>query len=118
MPPCPYHNRNVESMKGEFIIGLSLREQETIIAYDRESREMNIYTADAALLRRLIKLDAYELVREHRKDGQVIAADFKADKSLCFLRSKVLKRDLTEEQRAELADRLRKSRERKAQNQI
>lgn len=88
-------------------MGLSLAEQETVITYDRESDKMNIYTADPVLLRRLMKLEAYKLMREHKQGGITIAADFEADKSLCFLRDKPYKKNLTEEQRAALSERMR-----------
>lgn len=89
-------------------MGLSMAEQETVITWDREGAFMNVYTADPYLLARLKKLDAYKLIREHRQEGKVIAADFEADKKLCFLRPKLYKKDLTEEQRAEIAKRFRK----------
>lgn len=86
-------------------MGLSLAEQETVITYDRESDKMNIYTADPVLLRRLMKLEAYKLMREHKRGGVTIAADFEADKKLLTLRTMRTKRELTEEQRAALSER-------------
>ncbi len=86
-------------------MGLSLAEQETVITFDRAGDCMNVYTADPYLLARLSKQEAYTLVREHRQDGEVIAADFTADKKLLTLRTKRVKLELTEEQRAERRER-------------
>ena len=89
-------------------MALTLAEQETVITYDRESDKMNIYTADPVLLRRLMKLDAYTLIREHKQGGVTIAADFEADKKLLTLREKMPASNMTAEQRAAAAERMRR----------
>lgn len=88
---------------------MTKEEQETVITWDRAGDTMNIYTADPFLIARLTKLEAYKVAREHRQGGKVVAVDFQADKSLCFLRSKPLKRSLTDEQRERLAESARKN---------
>lgn len=84
-------------------------EQETIINMNREDGEMIVYTADPNLMRRLSKLPAYKKVKEYRNGGKVIAADFVADKRLLFLRSKVLKMELSDEEKARRTEKLLKA---------
>ena len=86
-------------------MGLSLYEQETIINMNREDGEMDIYTADPALMRRLSSLPAYTKTREDRQEGKVIAMTFKADKRLLTLRGARKVVALTDEQREELRER-------------
>ena len=63
-----YHSKIFQSMKGVFIMALTLAEQETVITYDRESDKMSVYTADPVLLRRLMKLEAYMLMRQYHQE--------------------------------------------------
>jgi len=88
-------------------MGLSRYEQETVINYNNDEATMRVYTADPALMRRLKSLPAYECIQEDRQDGKVIAMTFKASKKLVFLRSKELKVNLSEEEKAKRAERLR-----------
>lgn len=92
-------------------MALSLLEQETVITWNRAEDQMNVYTADPSLIRRLRGLDAYKLVREHRQDGKVVACDFAADRSLVTLRSaKKKKKEYTEEEMEEMRERGRRIR--------
>jgi hypothetical protein len=84
-------------------MALTLLEQETVINYNRDEDFMTVYTADPAMMRRLKKLKTYEVIDESRQGGKVIAMTFKADKRLVFLRSKVLKVELSEEEKARRA---------------
>ncbi len=93
---------------------MTLQEQETVITWDKSTAIMNIYTADAALIRRLRGLQSYKLIREHCHGGQVVACDFEAEKRCLTLRSKPpTGKKLTEEQREAAAERLRAYRETK-----
>lgn len=93
-------------------MSLTLEEQETVITYDRAGDTMNIYTADPYMIARLRKQAAYEVVREHRQGGQVVAMEFEADKKLLTLRKERQKgRPMTEEQRAALQAGAKKYRE-------
>lgn len=66
---------------------LSYAEQETLIRWDRASDVMNIYTADINLMARLDGLpDIYKRVRVYRNGGQIVAADYEAEKRFCTLR--------------------------------
>ena len=92
-------------------MGLSLYEQETIINMNREDGEMDIYTADPALMRRLSSIPAYTKTREDKQEGKVIAMTFKADKKLLTLRSERAKgRKLTDEEKAAAVERLKRAR--------
>lgn len=90
-------------------MGLTKYEMETIINMNLEDAEMIIYTANPALMRRLSKLPAYKKVKEYRNGGKIIAADFVADKRLLFLRSKVLKMELSDEEKARRTEKLLKA---------
>ena len=91
---------------------LTLEEQETVITYDRAGDTMNIYTADPYLIARLRKQEAYEVVREHRQGGGVVAVDFRADKKLLTLRKERQKgRPMTEEQKTAMQAGAKKYRE-------
>ena len=97
--------------RGENDMALTLLEQETVINYNRDEDFMTVYTADPALMRRLKKLPAYELMEESRQDGKVIAMTFKADKSLVTLRgAKKKAKEYTEEEMEELRERGRRIR--------
>jgi acetylornithine/succinyldiaminopimelate/putrescine aminotransferase len=96
-------------------MGLSYQEQETVITYNRAEDKMNVYTADKYLLARLKKLETYTMVREYRQDGVLVAADFEADKKLLTLRSKRMV--MSEEAKAEAAERLKSSRQEDEENE-
>lgn len=90
---------------------MTREEQETVITFDRASDEMNVYTADPNLMARLDKLDAYKKWREHRFEGKVIAADYRADKKLLTLRTKKLTRNMTDEQKKAASERMKSIRQ-------
>ena len=97
-------------------MGLSLYEQETIINLNREEGEMDIFTADPALMRRLSSLPAYRKTGERKQEGKVIAMTFRADKKLLTLRGeRVKRRELTDEEKAAARERMNKLR---AKNKI
>lgn len=76
---------------------MTLIEQETVICFNRAEKEMTIYTANPATMRRLSKLAAYKKVGEGRQQGEVVSMTFTADKSLLTLRAK--KKTFTDKQR-------------------
>lgn len=88
-------------------MAISRLEQETIITYNAEEKEAHIYTADPVVLRKLSSNSEYQLVKEYVNGGRVIAKDFTFDKKLLTLRSKRVKREFSEEERAAAAERLR-----------
>ena len=87
---------------------LPMQEQETIICFDRSTDTMTVYTANPNEIARLEKLPAYKKIKEDKNGGKVIAATFEADKHLLTLRSKRLKRNLTDEQRTAISERMKR----------
>ena len=99
---------------------LSKYERETIISFNEEETEAVLYTASPIMMRKMDKLvkkspDLFRELPEHRQylDGQLISTRYSFPKDLITIRSRKVKMDLTEEQRAKLRERFKKS-----QNQI
>ena len=86
-------------------------EKETVISFDRESDTMRIYTADSVMMNRLSKLKAYKMTRERKNGGRVVSREYEADKHLLTLRSKRVISTMTDEQKQNAAERLKKMRE-------
>ena len=96
-----------------------LEEQETIINFNRAEEGATIFTSDRTMMTKLDKLVAasehYSLVREETLKGEVCGKLYAVDdKGLVSLRSKKVSRDMTEEQRRELGERLKNGRNRKS----
>ena len=93
-------------------MGLSLLEQETIVNFNRAEEEMQVYTCDPIIMRKLSNLPAYTLIQEDKQEGQTIAMTFKADKGLLTFRTaKKKKKDYTPEEMEEMRERGKKLRE-------
>lgn len=99
--------------------GIRLEEQETVVNFYRVDHRMSIYTSDQTMITKLMKLiekseknseSEYILVREEKMNGRVVAIEVSAPKHLMSLRMPKKKRELTEEEIKELADRMRKAR--------
>jgi basic membrane lipoprotein Med (substrate-binding protein (PBP1-ABC) superfamily) len=93
---------------------LSAYEKETVIQFDESSNKASIYTCSKKMMTKLDKLckdnpDTYSLVTEDK-----YSKTYQCSLNLISFRSKKIKRELTEEQRKELADRLMRS---KSKNQ-
>ncbi len=93
---------------------LSRYEQETIINFNAEENTAEIYTADPVWIRKLDKLveqnpEQFGPGRTERLEGEVIAKRYSFPKRFITIRSKDVKRKLTDEQKAELAERLSKN---------
>lgn len=98
-------------------MGLTLLEQETIVNFNRAEEEMQVYTCDPIIMRKLSNLPAYTLIREDKQEGQTIAMTFKADKGLLTFRSaRQKKRDYTPEELEELRERARIMNQNQAKN--
>lgn len=95
-------------------MGLPISEQEVMISYMRDSNECRIYASDSTAITKLDKLaenpDApyWELLETHRtQDGEIVGKTYKTHKRLISFRSGFPpKRELTEEQRKALAERM------------
>jgi hypothetical protein len=94
---------------------LQVDNQETVILIDRTSNTAKVYSSDTRYRNRFRKLYSDKQVKTYQQDGEVIAEEYEIDKRLITFRSAVPKRrQLTEQERAELRARLEKARESKA----
>ena len=91
----------------------TLEEQETTINFSRTQDAVDVWTSDKTVMTKLDKLcnsapDFYKLIAEHKAQDDVGAITSKeyriSDKRMLSFRS--MKRNLTEEQKRERAERL------------
>jgi len=95
-------------------MGRPTNEQETTITWLRCDEYASIYTSDSTMINRFDKFVSggdWELVKEERVLGEVVAKWYKAPKSLLFGRPKKMKRDMSEEQKEALSARMKSLRE-------
>lgn len=90
--------------------GMTRQEQETIISFNAAED-----TADPVYIRKLDKLvksnpKQFKPGRVETYQGEIAAKRYTFPKRFLSIRSKDVKRELTEEQRKELAERLKKAR--------
>lgn len=100
----------------EKTMGYSLTryEQEVIINFNAEDETATIYTANPVWIRKMDKLveqnpEQFEMYRQEKLDGRIISKAYKFPKRFVSIRSKDVKRELTEEQRAAMAERLKQT---------
>lgn len=100
-------------------MSVSIQEQETTISFSRDGEYADIYTSDTTMMTKFDKLaentDApdWECIEEvHDQCGSLCAKIYRTKKKLISARATVVTRELTEEQRQELSDRLRAVRNR------
>lgn len=94
---------------------LSKVEQEVIIAFNAGEDTADIYTADPVWIRKLDRLveqnpEQFKQGRVEKYNGKVVAKRYTLPKRFISIRSRDVKRELTEEQRAEIGQRLNKAR--------
>lgn len=89
----------------------STDEQEININKERNNEYFNIYTNDSTWLTKLLKIT--EPIDPEYENGRIIPAKFKLSANQVSLRKPSKKRELTDEQRKAIADRLAKARENK-----
>jgi hypothetical protein len=89
-------------------VSLTAPERETIITLNDEDDLARVYTAQRPWITKLKKNPAATLIEEGNFEGSAWA-EFEVPKALLSIRSKRVKRDLTQEQRAALGDRLRRA---------
>lgn len=94
---------------------LSRYEQEVIINFNAEEEETSLYTANPVWIRKMDKLleqnpDQFKLGRVEKVRGEIVSKEYFFPKRFVSIRSKDVKRNLTEEQRRESAERLKNSR--------
>ena len=95
------------------MINITLEEQETTINFSRTQDAVDVWTSDKTVMTKLDKLcnsapDFYKLIAEHRAQddiGAITSKEYRiSDKRMLSFRS--MKRNLTEEQKRERAERL------------
>lgn len=96
-------------------MGLSRYEQEVIINFNAEENETSLYTANPVWIRKMDKLieqnpEQFRQGRVERVKGEIVSKEYFFPKRFVSIRSKDLKRNLSEEQRKELAERMNNTR--------
>ena len=106
-------------------MGVSIAEQETSINIMRDSEYAEIYTSDSTMMTKYDKfarkpglpgLDMHGIIRD--REGNLVAKTYRTKKWLISARSVIVKRELTEEQRQEAAERLRAVRNKTEQEDV
>ena len=92
---------------------LSRYEQEVIINFNAEGEHASLYTANPVWIRKMDKRleqnpDQFRLRRVERIKGEVVSKEYIFPKRFVSIRSRDIKRVLTEEQRKEIAERFKK----------
>ncbi len=110
-------NDELMTMEPEQFAGIPSAEQETTISYCRTEPGAEIWTNDRTVMTKLDKLakespEFYKLKETGRtRSGHLLYKVYTmTDKSMISFRSKKVTRELTEEQRQALADRMRTAR--------
>lgn len=89
-------------------------EREVIINFDDASDTANLYTANKAWIRKMDKLVAeypenFKFRRQETYKGEVIAKDYTFPKRFITIRTKDVKYNLTDEEKAQRTERLRRN---------
>ncbi len=98
-------------------MGITRYEQEVTINFNAEEDTATVYAANPSWIRKLDKLVAanpeeFRQTGQELLDGQIISKRYEFPKKLLTVRSRTIKRELTEEQRQQAAERLKESRKR------
>ena len=95
-------------------MGLPYDDQETTITFRRMEKSAVIWTSDSTIMNKLDKLaeksNHYKATGVGRIGGRIVDKTYELDdKSLLSFRADKIKRDLTEEQRAIMAERFKQT---------
>lgn len=96
-----------------------LEEQETHINFSRLDERAGVYTSDSTMITKLDKLVSFEgtewkLEHVHKlQNGEVVGKTYSCPVEFISFRSKHVKRTLTEEQRQQMAERMKALRQNK-----
>ena len=98
-------------IRGDKKMSLSRLEQETVINFNAEEGQADLYTADPVWIRKLDGLceknpEQFRMIEEHRAGGKVVSRRYLFPKRFISIRSKDRSLNLTDEQRKQIADRL------------
>ena len=86
-------------------------EQETVIQFDRNGTVCHVYTTDPTMMTKLDKV--HKRVKQDYVNGKPIAAYYEVDKRLLSFRSKVMKKNLSDEEKKKAREQLAKNRKMK-----
>lgn len=99
-------------------MALQIEEQETHVNFSRDDSRAEIYTSDTTMMTKLNKLvdlqdTEWKLEREaHLPNGELVGKTYSCPVEFISFRTKRIDRTYSEEQKKEIADRLRKTRKR------
>ena len=106
-------------------MGLGVLEQETTISFMRNSDICTVYTSDNTVITKLDKLvenkkaPCWRLKAEHRlHSGELVGKTYETHKRLISFRSDIVAREMTEEQREAVAERMKELRKRKRKEEF
>ena len=93
-------------------MGLAKMEQETVIQFSRDSDEAIVWTSDRTVMTKLDKMvgksDLWNLDAVGKVDGEIVDKKYICkDKKLISFRANRITHDYTDEQKAEMAERMR-----------
>lgn len=96
--------------------GTSVGEQETIIQISRDGKKANIYSTDTLMIGKLDKIAKRK--KEVLCDGKLAAVEYEVDKKMVKVSAARKNKELSEEERARRAERMKKVREMKNRTPI
>lgn len=94
-------------------MGIPTSEQETVIQFSRSDNIANVWTSDTTVMTKIKKFiddGDWEVIESGKVDGEVVSMRYRAPKKLISLRKAIVTRELTDEQRIEIAERMKKVR--------
>ena len=91
----------------------TLEEQETVINFSRLDETASVYTSDGTVMTKLDRMvknnpDDFKLERVEKCQGDIVAKVYRCPVGFISFRSKKVIRELTDEQRAEMAERAKR----------
>ena len=114
-------NKNIQEIYPDAEAGshhLTSEERETIISWcDEDKNKIFIYSSQQPMVRRLLKNSLFELKEKRFNKAYYcypnpISVEGYLPRRCLTLRTKIIKREFSDQQRKEIADRLRSARER------
>lgn len=97
-------------------MGLSIEEQETHVSFNRSADKAIVYTSDTTTMTKLDKLVSaaeteWKLESVSRlHGGEIVGKTYSCPKSFISFRTKKVSRELSEDQRRELSERMKRNR--------
>jgi hypothetical protein len=91
-------------------MGFTTEEQETVITTDEVDKFWHLYTRQSRIMTKMKRagIKPYKVTEE---DGRIIEAFYKFDYNQLSITKKKVKKELTEKQKKEIAERFAKARE-------